>query len=87
MRRRRPRAARFAARFAVKEAAMKALGTGLADGVRWTDFSVRNNAAGAPILIVAGKAAELAAAQGITGWSVSLTHTGDYAAATVIATG
>jgi holo-[acyl-carrier protein] synthase len=79
--------ARFAARFAVKEAAMKALGTGLADGVRWTDFGVANNGAGAPTLVVTGRAAELAAKLGITAWSVSLTHTGEYAAATVIATG
>jgi holo-[acyl-carrier protein] synthase len=78
---------RFAARFAVKEAAMKALGTGLADGVRWTDFGVVNNAAGAPTLVVSGKAAELAGKLGITAWSVSLTHTGGYAAASVIATG
>ncbi|MBY0307747.1 MAG: holo-ACP synthase [Phycisphaerales bacterium] len=79
--------ARYAARFAAKEAAMKALGAGPAGGVNWKDFSVRNNAAGAPVLVVTGRAAEIAAGLGITGWSVSLTHTGEYAAASVIATG
>ena len=79
--------ARYAARFAAKEAAMKALGTGLADGVQWIDIATVNNDAGGPVLVVTGKAAELAGARGITCWLVSLTHTGEYAAASVIAVG
>jgi holo-[acyl-carrier protein] synthase len=80
-------AARFAARFAAKEAAMKALGTGLADGVSWTDIGVLNDPAGAPSLVITGRAAELAAKRGITSWSLSLTHTDEYAAASVLAMG
>jgi holo-[acyl-carrier protein] synthase len=77
----------IAARFAAKEAAMKALGTGLTSGVAWTDFSVRVDAAGRPLLHVSGKAAEIAQAQGISRWHVSLTHTDSLAIASVIAEG
>lgn len=80
-------ASRLAARFAAKEAAMKALGTGLADGITWHDVSVANDDAGAPHLVVVGRAAELAAEQGVSSWMVSLSHTGEYAVASVIALG
>ncbi len=75
----------LAARFAAKEAAMKALGTGLAGGVTWLDFQVEKDGAGAPWLSVSGRAAELAAAAGIDRWFVSLTHTDDAALASVLA--
>jgi len=75
----------LAARFAAKEAAMKALGTGLAGGVTWLDFQVEKNGAGAPALAVIGRAAELAAAAGIDQWLISLTHTDDAALASVLA--
>lgn len=78
---------RLAARFAAKEAAMKALGTGLADGIQWTDMSVVNDAHGAPRLVVTGRAAEIAKQKQITGWIISLTHTGKNAAASVLAVG
>lgn len=77
----------LAARFAAKEAAMKALGTGWRDGIAWTDFEVVLQPSGAPSLAVHGRAAELAARAGISGWLISLTHTPEYAAASVIATG
>ncbi|MGQ0627255.1 MAG: holo-ACP synthase [Phycisphaerales bacterium] len=76
----------LAARFAAKEAAMKALGTGLADGISWTDISTERTTTGAPRLVVTGRAAELALARGITGWHVSLSHTDTLAMASVIAT-
>lgn len=75
----------LAARFAAKEAAMKALGTGLAGGVSWLDFQVEKNGAGAPSLIVSGRASELASAAGIDQWLISLTHTDDAALASVLA--
>jgi holo-[acyl-carrier protein] synthase len=77
----------IAARFAAKEAAMKALGTGLTSGVSWTDFSVVNDASGRPSLAIAGAAQVVARERGITEWIISLTHTDDLAFASVIATG
>lgn len=76
----------LAARFAAKEAAMKALGTGLAGGITWLDFEVVNADSGAPSLVVRGRAAELAKAAGIDEWIISLTHTDDAALASVLAT-
>lgn len=77
------RSQRFAARFAAKEAAMKALGVGLG-GIGWHDVEVRRGARGAPALRVTGRAAELAAARGGTRWLVSMSHTADLAQATVL---
>ncbi len=81
----RRRCEHFAARFAAKEAAMKALGTGLAEGISWTEIEVVRQATGAPTLRVTGKAAEIALAQGIARWHVSLSHTETLAMASVIA--
>lgn len=75
----------LAARFAAKEAAMKALGTGLAGGVTWLDFQVDKDGLGAPVLRIAGRAAELAAAASIDQWLISLSHSDDTAVASVIA--
>jgi holo-[acyl-carrier protein] synthase len=75
----------LAARFAAKEAAMKALGTGLAGGITWLDFQVDRQPSGAPFLVVTGQAAALAAAAGIDQWLISLTHTDDAALASVLA--
>lgn len=83
---RRNRAQHLAARFAAKEAAMKALGTGLTSGVTWHDFEVVTDASGKPALSVTGKAASIARTLRIRAWSVSLTHTRLHAAAVVIAT-
>jgi holo-[acyl-carrier protein] synthase len=75
---------RYAARFAAKEAGMKALGTGLRRGVRWRDFEVANAASGKPELRLHGEAARIAARLGIKASHVSLTHTRDSAVAIVI---
>jgi holo-[acyl-carrier protein] synthase len=83
---RRNRAQHLAARFAAKEAAMKALGTGLSQGLTWHDFEVRTDDSGAPLLVVTGAAATIARRRGIRSWTVSLTHTRLHAAAVVIAT-
>lgn len=74
----------LAARYAAKEAAMKALGVGIG-AFRFGDVEVRTLASGAPQLRVTGGAAEIAAALGVGAWSVSLTHTGETASAVVIA--
>ncbi len=77
----------LAARFAAKEAALKALGTGWSRGVGWTDVEVVRTASGRPELRVTGRAAEIAAERGVTRWHVSLTHTKGHAVASVIAEG
>ena len=78
---------RLAARFAAKEAALKALGTGWVDGIAWTDVEVVRLPSGEPTLLVTGRAEQIAAGRGITGWRVSLSHTATHAMASVIATG
>ncbi len=78
---------RFAARFAAKEAALKALGTGWADGIAWTDVEVVLAPSGAPSVRLAGKAEKLAQELGITEMLISLSHTSTNAMASVIAVG
>ena len=75
---------RFAARFAAKEAGMKALGTGWRGGVRWQDFEVVNLPTGRPTLQLHGRAKEYAARQGVTRIQLSLTHTAEYGLAYAI---
>lgn len=75
----------LAARFAAKEAVFKALGTGWAKGVGWTDIEVVREASGKPVLVLHGKAFEVAEALGVRKWHLSLTHTGTMAMASVIA--
>lgn len=77
-------AERFAARFAAKEAGMKAIGTGWSRGVRWVDFEVINEPSGRPTVKLSGVAAEIARAMGVIRVSVSLTHTSEVAFAVVI---
>ncbi len=74
----------LAARFAVKEALFKALGTGWARGIRWVDVEVQNLASGQPILLLHGEAAERARRMGAERAHVTITHTAGYAAAVVI---
>jgi len=77
---------RLAARFAAKEAVLKALGVGIgATGFR--DVEVVRGGDGAPRLALVGRAAELAAARGIRWWHISLTHTDLVAVASVVAEG
>lgn len=77
-------AERFAARFAAKEAGMKAIGTGWSRGVRWVDFEVVNEPSGRPTVKLSGAAGEIARRMGVTRVSVSLTHTAEVAFAVVI---
>jgi len=78
---------RFAARFAAKEAVLKALGTGWANGIAWTDVEIRRQPSGAPTVYLSGKAAEIAEELGITQLHLSMTHTSTQAMASVIACG
>ena len=75
---------RFAARFAAKEAGMKALGTGWR-GVQWKDFEVKNLPSGRPTLLFHNKAAAVAEKLGVTRVALSMTHTAEQAMAMVIA--
>ena len=75
---------RFAARFAAKEAAMKALGTGASRGVTWTSIEVARAPGGRPILQLAGITSQIAEALGVKRISVSVTHTESTAMAIVI---
>ena len=77
-------AERLAARFAAKEAGMKAIGTGWSHGVTWHDFEVVNAASGRPSLRLSGRAEELANRMGVNRISLSLTHTASLAFAVVI---
>lgn len=65
---------RFAARFAAKEAVLKALGLGLG-AADWHDIEVVKASSGAPALVLTGRAAEAAADAGVTSWLLTLTHT------------
>lgn len=78
------RAERYAARFAAKEAAMKALGTGWSRGVRWRDVEVSREPGGRPTILFHGKAAEFAAKLGTAHVALSLSHTAGQAIAQVI---
>jgi holo-[acyl-carrier protein] synthase len=77
-------AERFAGRFAAKEAAMKALGTGWARGVRWIDIEVVREPSGKPTLKLAGAAKAIAAGLGVKHIAVTITHDGNTALAQVI---
>lgn len=77
-------AERFAARFAAKEAGMKALGTGWKRGVRWRDLEVGRQPGGRPTLTLAGQAAEFARLLGTRHIALSLSHTQQQAIAQVI---
>jgi holo-[acyl-carrier protein] synthase len=84
---RRVSAESFAARFAAKEAGAKALGTGISRGVTWNEFQVARNPGGRPVLELRGRAALLAEELGVRAISLSLTHTGSLAMATVVMEG
>lgn len=74
----------LAARFAAREAVMKALGVGLG-AFDFHDVWVEHGASGQPILRVTGRAQQLAQAQGVGQWHLSITHTAQTAIAYVIA--
>lgn len=75
---------RYAGRFAVKEAAMKALGTGWSRGVRWVDIEVVREKSGKPVLKLAGEAKQIAERMGVKNIAITITHTEKQALAQVI---
>ena len=81
------RAEHLAARFAAKEAVLKALGTGWSDGIAWTEIEVVRLPSGQPTLRLSGRASELAGDKGVQEWAISITHTETHAMASVIAQG
>ncbi len=74
----------LATRFAAREAALKALGTGLAAGIRWRDLEVSKDRAGAPQLQLHGAAALHAEDRGVRSCRLSLAHESEYALAFVV---
>jgi len=75
---------RYAGRFAAKEAAMKALGTGWRFGVRWRDIEVMREPTGKPMLWLHGVAGQVAERLGVKNISLTITHSGNLALAEVI---
>lgn len=81
----RPRYQSYAARFAAKEAVMKALGTGWNRNAGWADIEVARERGRAPTIVLHGKAAEFARRRNIARFHLSLTHSDTAAIAHVIA--
>lgn len=79
-------AVRLAARFAAKEAALKALGTGWGQGVRWREVEVVGGGSEAPAIRLSGRAQEIARGQRVRRALLSLAHEGGYALAFVMTT-
>ncbi len=75
---------RFAGRFAAKEAAMKAIGTGWRRGVAWRDFDVARAASGQPVIVFGGEARKIAEQMGVKRALVSITHIKSMAMAQVV---
>ncbi len=78
------KAERYAARFAAKEAAFKALGTGWREGVRWLDVEVTHQPSGKPELLLSGRAQQVARELRVTRTIVSISHADRYVVAQVI---
>jgi len=74
----------YAARFAAKEAALKALQTGWSGGISWQDVEVAAKDSGAPVILFHGRALELYEAAGATRAHISIAHTTEHAIAEVI---
>lgn len=78
------RSQHYAARFAAKEAFMKALGTGKQLGISWREIEVDNDELGKPGIRLSGRALEIAQKKGITAIHLSLTHLKEMAIAVVV---
>ena len=74
----------YAARFAAKEAALKAFETGWRGGIAWQDVEIASRESGAPFLIFHGQVYELFARSGATAVHLSLSHTSEHAIAQVV---
>jgi len=74
----------YAARFAAKEAFLKAIGTGWRGGYRFVDIEILNNEQGKPELVLQGKVKDFCEENGISGLHVTLSHIKDLAKAVVV---
>ena len=74
----------YAARFAAKEAALKALQTGWRGGIAWQDVEIASRASGAPYLILQGEVKRLFEQSGATAAHLSISHTSEHAIAQVV---
>src|SRR6202051_3997570 len=83
----RPRYQSYAGRFAAKEAAMKAMGTGWNRNVGWSEIEVVRERGKAPTIALPGRPAAFAGRKNITHFHLSITHTADQAIAHAIAEG
>ena len=83
----RNRIERLAARYAAKEAVLKALGTGMRDGMSWTEIEVSHDLLGAPVVSLTGVVAQTACERGVVRLHLSMTHAGGVAMAQVMAMG
>ena len=86
-RRRRDPMPHFAARFAAKEATLKALGTGLSMGIAWREMEVRRERGEAPTMVLSGRCRAIALGKGARHVLLSLSHDGDYALAQAMLVG
>lgn len=77
---------RIAARFAAKEAVLKALQTGFGNGLSFLDIEVFNHPSGAPYVVLHGPTRQLSDSLGVSRWLISLSHDGGKAIASVVAT-
>lgn len=77
----------YAGRWAAKEAVLKAIGTGWARGITWTDVEVRNEVGGAPRIVLSGGALEACQRQGIREVQISISHCRTHATAFAVALG
>ncbi len=75
----------YAARFAAREAVLKALGTGFSRGIGFADVSVLNNGTGQPEVVLEGRAQQIAAEQGVREVALSLSYTHEVAVASAVA--
>jgi holo-[acyl-carrier protein] synthase len=82
--RKRNSAESLAARFAAKEAGAKALGTGISYGVNWLEIEVVREPSGRPTLQFHGRAGQIAARMGMIHAALSITHTAEFAMASVV---
>jgi len=76
---------KLAGRFAAKEAVLKLIGTGWRGKIAWTDIEVVNNPLGQPIVEITGEVKKIADESGIEQLTLSITHTANFAIASVVA--
>jgi holo-[acyl-carrier protein] synthase len=76
----------MAARFAAKEAVLKALGTGWRGGIAWTDVEVVKDISGQPRIALTGECLRIASEMGIARWHLSISHIESHAMASAIGT-